>query len=128
MATSKLIAGLMGPLLLAIGAALFINRDFFPSMALEMARNQGLIFLSGILSLLAGVAVVRVHNIWSGGWPVIVTVLGWLAVIGGLVRMWFPQLAEPIATSVTTSGAPLFVAGLVNLALGGFLTYKAYQS
>ncbi len=79
---------------------MLINRDLFPTMIEQFAQNYGLIFLSGILSLLAGVAIVRVHNVWSGGWRIIVTVLGWLAMVGGLARMWFPQMAAPVATTL----------------------------
>jgi hypothetical protein len=31
---------------------------------------------------IAGLAIVRVHNRWTNGWPVLVTILGWLFVLG----------------------------------------------
>jgi hypothetical protein len=123
---SRLIAGFVGPLLLSIGIAVLVNRDLFPEMAVEVSRNTGLIFLSGILSLLAGIAIVRVHNIWSAGWPLIVTVLGWLAVIGGVLRMWAPQLAAPFADALTRNPTNLLIAGALFAALGAFLSFKAY--
>ena len=64
-ANSKLIAGFIGPLLVAMGVAMLLNRDLFSTMIEQFAQNYGLIFLSGILSLLAGVAIVRVHNVWT---------------------------------------------------------------
>ncbi|MEW5963784.1 MAG: hypothetical protein AB1749_09500 [Pseudomonadota bacterium] len=125
MAPTKVIAGLMGPLALAIGIAMLVNRQAISGMAGEIGRNTGLIFLSGIL-LLAGIAIVRVHNVWSGGWPVLVTVIGWLAVAGGLLRMWMPQLAAPIADRLGADATSIASAGVVLLALGAFLSYKAY--
>jgi hypothetical protein len=127
-ANSKLIAGFMGPLLVAMGAAMLLNRDLFPAMIGQIAQSYALIFLSGILSLLAGIAVVRVHNVWTGGWRIVVTVLGWLAIVGGLARMWFPQLAAPVAATLGDSATGLVVGGLVVLALGAFLSYKSYMS
>jgi uncharacterized protein YjeT (DUF2065 family) len=126
MAHSKLIAGLIGPLLAAMGVAMLINRNLFPSMIGEVAHNYALIFLSGLLILLAGLAIVRVHNVWTGGWRVLITALGWLAVVSGLVRMWFPQAAAPIAEALAGNTAALSIAGLVVLALGAFLSFKAY--
>jgi hypothetical protein len=126
MAHSKAIAALTGPLLAAMGVAMLVNRNLFPTLIGELAHNTGLIFLSGLLLLLAGVAIVRTHNVWSGGWRVLVTVLGWLAVASGLARMWFPQAAAPIAETLGGNAAGLVVAGLVLLALGAFLSYKAY--
>jgi hypothetical protein len=46
MAHSKLIAGLVGPLLAAIGVAVLVNRSLFPTLIGELAHNTGLIFLS----------------------------------------------------------------------------------
>ena len=128
MTHSKLIAGLMGPLLLALGGAMIINRAMFATMASELAANPGMIFLTGILSLIAGVAVVRIHNRWDGDWRVIVTVLGWLAVIGGIVRMWFPQMAAPIVEGLGLSQSTVVLAGLAVTALGAFLSYKGYSA
>ena len=126
MAHSKLIAGLIGPALAAMGCAMLINRELFPIIVDQISHDYGLIVLSGILSLLAGIAIVRVHNVWSSGWQVIVTVFGWLAIVGGLARMWAPQLAGPIADSFAANSAALLIAAVVLVALGGFLSYKAY--
>jgi hypothetical protein len=125
-ANSKLIAGFIGPVLAAMGVAMLVNRELFPVILDQISHDYGLILLSGILSLLAGIAIVRVHNVWSAGWQVIVTVFGWLAVLGGLVRMWVPQMAGPIADSFAAGPTALLIAAVALIALGGFLSYKAY--
>ena len=128
MATTKMISGLMGPTLLAIGIAMLINADHFPEMAKQIGNNPGLIFVSGILLLVAGLAIVRVHNFWSGGWRVVVTVLGWLAVIGGILRMFVPFWAASIASTLGQSSTPVIIGAPVLLLVGGFLSYKAFSS
>ena len=128
MAQSKLIAGLVGPLLVAIGIAMLINRHVFPAMIGEIAHSYGLVFLSGILIFLAGVAIVRVHNVWTGGWRIVVTAMGWIAIASGIVRMWFPQRAAPIAEALGSNATGLLFGGIVVLALGAFLSFKAYLS
>lgn len=126
MTHSRSIAGFVGPLLAALGIAMLVNRDLFPSLVAEIARDQGLIFLSGILSLLAGIAIVRVHNVWSGGWRIVLTVMGYLAILGGLLRMWRPQFAGPIAEAFAGNSTGFAIGGVVVAALGAYLTYKAY--
>src|SRR5260370_27509080 len=84
MTTSKTIAGLIGPTLVAIAAGMLLNFGSFPTLAELVSRDPALIFVSGILLFVAGLAIVRVHNRWTNGWPVLVTVLGWLFVLGGL--------------------------------------------
>ena len=90
MTTSKTIAGLIGPTFVAIAASMLLNIGSFPALAEQVSRDPALIFVSGILLFVAGLAIVRVHNRWTNGWPVLVTVLGWLFVLGGLARMLFP--------------------------------------
>ena len=79
MTASKMIAGLMGPTLVAIAAAIF-NLGVFPALAEQVSHDPALIFVSGVL-FVAGLVIVRAHNIWTAGWPVLVTVVGWLVLL-----------------------------------------------
>jgi hypothetical protein len=125
--TSKTIAGLIRPTLVAIAAAMLFNFGSFPALAEQISRDPGLIFVSGILLFVAGLAIVRAHNIWTGGWPVLVTVLGWLTVLGGLLRMLFPtQLAAMVARVDQSSGRIIVGAGIL-LVLGPFSHSKGYS-
>jgi hypothetical protein len=127
MTTSKMIAGLIGPTLVAITAAMLVNFASFPELAERISRDPGVIFLSAILLLVAGLAIVRAHNIWVGGWPVLVTVLGWLAILSGLVRMLFPIGLAAMAAEFAQRSDAMIAAVLVLLVLGGFLSIKAYS-
>jgi len=127
MTTSRTIAGLLGPTLIALPVAMLLNLGSFPAIAEQFARELPLIFVSGILLFVAGLAIVRAHNIWSGGWPVLVTVLGWLAIIGGLARMLFPTRAAGIAAQFGESRGMLAGTAIVLLLIGAFLSFKAYR-
>ncbi len=65
MTTSKTIAGLIGPTLVAIAASMLLNIGSFPALAEQVSRDPALIFVSGILLFVAGLAIVRVHNRWT---------------------------------------------------------------
>ena len=114
MTTSKTIAGLIGPTLVAIAASMLLNIGSFPALAEQVSRDPALIFVSGILLFVAGLAIVRVHNRWTNGWPVLVTVLGWLFVLGGLARMPFPTGLAAIAAGIgqITGAIISFVQGI----------------
>jgi hypothetical protein len=68
----------MGPVLLIIGigviAGLFVEGESY-SMK-EFIGSRALIFIAGVLALLAGLAIVNAHNLWVPDWRVVVTVLG----------------------------------------------------
>ena len=127
MTTSKMIAALMGPTLVAMAAAMLLNLGSLPALTEEISREPVLILVSGVLMFVAGLAIVRVHNRWAAEWPMFVTILGWLALLGGLVRMLFPIQLASIVARVGQSTGLISVPLLVLLAVGAFLSYKGYS-
>ena len=85
-----------------------------------------LFYLSGLLSLLAGLAIINLHNTWSADWRVIIMVLGWLMTIGGIIRIVVPQVAIAIGWTLYGGRAPTIVVALIVGALGAFLSFKGY--
>src|SRR5690606_10855385 len=123
MDTSVFLARLVGPLLIAAAAGLILRQDAFRGMAKEVIANRALIYLAGFLTLLAGLALVNTHNVWTAGWPVIITVLGWLCVIAGIVRMVFPETVMGLGERMLDHKTYLTVAGVVEGVLGLWLSY-----
>ena len=127
MENSKMIAGLVGPSMLLAGALVLLNMNLFPGMVAEITRNPLLVILAGFITFVVGLAIVRVHNRWTKGWPVIVTIIGWICILGGLLRALFPVLAAQIAVRVIQVPGILPTAAVILLALGAFLSFKAYR-
>lgn len=88
MADSRHIARLLGPTLIALSASEMLN----PQIWVNVPATQ--VYLAGSLWLVAGLSIVCTHNRWTGGWPVLVTFMGWFAVLGGLFRMFVPEFAK----------------------------------
>src|ERR1700674_810372 len=83
MVTSKTIAGLIGPTLVAVAAALLLNLGSISAVLEPLSRNPALVLIYGIFLFVAGLAIVRFHNHWVAHWSVLVTILGWLLLVGG---------------------------------------------
>lgn len=81
-----------------------------------------LIYLSGVLFFIAGISIVRNHNIWALGWQTSLTLIGWSAILLGIIRMFFPHLYK---VQFKNNNFALLVEVLLIL-LGIYLTYKAY--
>ncbi|MBL8846671.1 MAG: hypothetical protein JNN24_12955 [Hyphomicrobium zavarzinii] len=126
MTNAELIAGFAGPLLIAVAAALLINRRTVAGLLTGTLNSPEFIFFSGIFTLLAGLAIVRVHNIWSAEWTVLITVLGWLCVVGGILRIIWPERVSALRNSVIKGENTITAWALVALLLGAFLTAKGY--
>ena len=114
MSSSKRIAGVLGPTIVAMTAA------EFPLVQPHLYDTQipPVVYLSGVLMFIAGLAIIRAHNRWVRDWTVLVTLSGWFFMLLGLVRMFAAGLYQrgsartPPLTFMVLEGA-LLIAGLI---------------
>jgi hypothetical protein len=114
------LAKLLGPALIGITLTEWLNRDVFTAAIGPAFATH--VYLNGTLLFIAGLAIVRAHNVWTRHWPVLITIVGWIGVIGGLGRMVAPVSAQQAGRSglvVNGSLVALFAIGLV-------LTFRAF--
>lgn len=97
---------------------LLLNLGTWPALVEQGFRDPALIFVSGFPLFVAGLAIVRAHNRWEGSWTVLVTVVGWLALLSGLSRILFPTWLAPIAVEVVQSTGVLPAVAIVVLVVG----------
>jgi uncharacterized membrane protein len=123
---SVFLARLMGPIMVMVGIGAFVNGPTYRMLADDFLRSRALIYTSGLLLMTAGLAIVLTHNVWAAGWTIIITILGWLATIGGAGRIVMPQVSEKIGRRILKSPQNLQIAGAVWLALGAILSFFGY--
>lgn len=129
MTTSKLIAALLGPTLVAAALTVLLNLEAMPGMIEELSKSPMLIVLAGYAAFVPGLAIIRFHNRWTASWPVLITFFGWLSVVVGFIRMVFPVQLTGVMTRAAFAPAlhvVLPAIGAVFLIVGGLLSYKAY--
>ena len=57
----------------------------------KIERYDVTIIGAGIAGLIAGTFLATFHNIWVKSWPIIITLLGWVAIIEGVLFIAFPK-------------------------------------
>ena len=126
MATSIFLRELIGPVMALVGVSVLANEAAFRKLAQEFLRSPALIFLAGMILMPAGLAIVLSHNVWVADWPVIITLLGWIAVISGAVRIFAPDRVTISGRrfSMTSSAWP---PGAFWVAVGAALCYFGYS-
>ena len=124
--TSLYLAKLIGPTLIVIGIGMLINRDGYRAMAREFLSSRALIYLAGLFAFVPGLAVVLAHNVWAADWRILITLLGWLAVIGGIFRILFPQEVTRLGTRMIGNPNTMLIGGVVMLILGAILCFYGY--
>jgi uncharacterized membrane protein HdeD (DUF308 family) len=121
LANSRQIAALVGPTLVAMLAA------EFPLVQPHLYDNQipPVVYLSGVLMFVAGLAVVRAHNLWVRNWAVLITLTGWFFLLLGLVRMFAASQYRQAAAGTSSTVFMLLEGGLLVIAL--IITYQGYR-
>jgi hypothetical protein len=118
---SKQIGALLGPTMVVMLVA------EFPLVQPHLYDDQipSVIYLSGVLMFVAGLAIVRVHNVWARDWTVLITLSGWSILVLGLVRIFaasqYHQAAQA-ASSMTLMALEGFL-----LAVALVITFMAYK-
>jgi hypothetical protein len=88
---SKL-TGLYGIL---IALCMMTRRQATVETVIILLQNPSMTLILGIITLAAGLAMVLAHNIWSGGaLVVVVTLVGWFALIKSLCFLFLPHEME----------------------------------
>ena len=120
MANSKQVGGLVGPTLVAM----LISEFPLVQPTLYDTQIPPVIYLSGVLMFVAGLAVVRAHNVWARNWIVLITLSGWFFLALGLVRM-FAASQYRRATQGASSMTFMVLEGRL-LVVALIITFKAY--
>ena len=121
MPSSKRIAGLVGPTIVAM----IVSEFPLVQPHLYDAQIPPVVYLSGVLMFVAGLAIVRAHNHWVLDWTGLVTLSGWFFLGLGLLRMFAAGAYQQGSANAGT--AVFMVLGGVLLICGLVMTFKAYS-
>jgi hypothetical protein len=128
MQRSIFLAKLIGPFLAVCGVALIFNADAFRIIGGEIVKSPALIYIAGVLALITGLVIVNTHNEWTADWRLVITLLGWLCVVAGVIRLVFVSSVGAFGASVLAivSNGWIVGEGVAILALGAWLSFKGY--
>ncbi len=87
---SNFLAELWGITIVVVSLAFLMKPKRLEKIFTEV-ENEATMFLWGMVSLVIGIAMVLVHNVWEPDWRIIITLLGWLTLVKGLDTLFLPE-------------------------------------
>jgi len=126
MELSLFLAKMLGLAYLLIGLGMFINKKFYKDVFEKMLKNEALMFFGGIMSFVAGFAILSAHNLWVGEWYILITLFGWAALIKGVLLLVMPNLLLSLSKSLMKSDFYLNLTSAICLILGLILCYFGF--
>jgi hypothetical protein len=119
---SSIIAEILGIFFALVGISMVANNKATAAAIGESVQNKGIVWIWGFLAVLIGAVIVAFNNMWTFGLPLLITVLGWLALIKGAFILIFPRAAASLYGKFNKSGMIVF-CGVVVFILGMVLLY-----
>jgi hypothetical protein len=125
MATAFL-ASVLGWYLVIMALFLILRRNLVIAAVNDIMAQSGLLFVVAFITLIIGLMIVVTHNVWVMSWPVIITIIGWLALISGIIRLFCPEFIHRMWGKMAANPGGLTISGIIMLLIGLFLLFKIY--
>ena len=126
MQSSLVIAQILGPMYVIVAVGLWLNTPAYQRIFEEFFESPALAYLGGLLALIFGLVILAFHHAWSTDWTLIVTLIGWLALIKGSLLLVYPRAVIRLSRPLMAQPARLRGWAAVPLALGLFFSVKGY--
>ena len=122
------LAKLLGLWVVLAVLSLALNREASIATLNALFADPALLWVTGAFTTVIGLAIVLVHNRWSGGLLcVLVTLYGWLALIKGVLFLVFPAPAQADFFRAMHFDQYFYEYLAVALAIGAFFTYEGFK-
>jgi len=127
---TRMFGRVMGPYMAILAVIAALRPDDLRTMLSKFEADPLMSWVTGAFTLLLGLVVVALHPYWRGGAAIIVSVVGWLAAVQGLLLVvgshaYFAVAASAVDTmGWATAGAAAEV--LIVLFLGLYLSLVSW--
>jgi len=121
---------LIGLYFILVVPSLMMHRQATVDSMTSLLHNPSLMFILWIITIVAALAMVLAHNLWSSGaLAAVVTIVGWLTLTEGLLFLFLPSAVDT-EFILRALGHPLlfYVVMAPSLAIGVYLTYGGFTS
>jgi hypothetical protein len=123
---TRIFSRVLGPFLVIVDVTAIARASDMQNLLSQFEANSLWTFVTGAFILVFGLIIVAGHQYWRGAAAIIVSVLGWLVTLRGLLLLAFPKVFVSVANSMI--GAQVWwVALCIAAALVGlYLTYVGW--
>lgn len=91
MELSILVAQVISVIYISSGISVLIGQLDFDNIATDLNKSRALTFIAGISGMIIGMILVKYHNNWVRDWTVLITIISWVFLIGGLIVVILPK-------------------------------------
>ena len=116
MELSILIAKIISVIYISTGIAVLIGTINFKDIVNDFEKSPALTFVAGSVGIFIGIILIEYHNIWVMNWNVLITIISWLFLIGGVIVVIIPKSLSYYKVFIKSSwllGILMIIFGMV---------------
>lgn len=117
------LASIFGPFLVILGLWMLIYCDQHKKVVSAFKGSAGLMYLKSVGSLLIGFTVLSQYDTWGWNLLALVTLLGWVMVIQGVLGLFAPQMCHNMMGRKQDCGK---ICCYIPLVWGALLSYVGF--
>jgi hypothetical protein len=120
---------LIGLVSLIVAVPMLLDKPSMMATFGLLVEDRGLMLVLGIASVVAGAAIVLLHNVWNKGlWPLIVTLCGWALLIRGILILFLP--GDVLASLLTALRVTeyFYAYAALPLLIGAYLCFRGFTA
>jgi hypothetical protein len=123
---TRMFARVLGPFLIIVDVTAVVRTPDMKAVVSEFAASSLWSWVAGAFVLLGGLIVIALHQYWRGTAAIIVSLLGWLVALRGLLLLAFPTTFVSLANNMIKAQAWWQATCIVFAAVGLYLTYVGW--
>ena len=123
------LAKLIGIYCVLFGLAMVAQKQAMLDIVAALIRNGPVLLIIEAIGVTVGLAIVLGHNVWSGGaLPIVVTLLGWITLIRGVVLLFLSPEGKVYFFEMFRFAEQFYLYAGIALVLGAYLTIAGFAS
>lgn len=113
-----ILAQILGGYMLVMGVAMLIDRTLIARLLARLTEDIGLTVTMGLIALVIGLVIAATHTRWDTPLAIIVTLIGWAAIVEGALILWLQNRFMGFFTPWFASPAMSLIWGGIAAILG----------
>lgn len=100
MTVSSFFAQVIGFYIILMCLSMLLQPERFKKIMTTVLGHPASLFICSATNIIFALVILTPHNVWVASWPLLITLIGWLALVKGIGCLFFPEKYVKIAVSL----------------------------
>ena len=123
---ANFLGSIIGPFYLVMGLSILLYTKEWLKLVKEWEKNHFSMVIGMIFSLIFGLIIIQMYNVWDLSIWVLITLTGWISVLKALIYFLIPGNYIKTIIKTTNKTSWYYPSGVIMVILGAWMSYLVY--